>query len=237
MTGSTTMAPSVTAINNALAGKIGNDTELALTGDVRSASTTLTTGTIATTLSNSGVSADTYGTNSAVGETPAMGATFRVPGFEVDAKGRIISASTHNVRMPDAVPTSILSGTIADANLADVGSAGNYGPPASTTLAYSGTFLVPYITTDTKGRVTSSGIRSLTLPPEANNLPSGTLSVTGTPTAVLGGITTTTSAVYTAGGDITVEAHVPLATATTAGAMPPDMFDKLAEMLSPRDFQ
>ena len=52
----------------------------------------------------------------------------------------------------------------ADAvNLAAYGTAGTYGPSANATLAHSGTFTVPKVTTDAYGRVTASNI-TYTLP-------------------------------------------------------------------------
>lgn len=42
--------------------------------------------------------------------------------------------------------------------------AGNYGQPDNTTLAYSGTFSVPYVTVDAYGRVTAAATRTITLP-------------------------------------------------------------------------
>lgn len=136
--------------------------------------------------------------------------------------------------MPNSVATSILSGTIADANLVDKGTAGNYGPTANATLAYSGTFLVPYITTDAKGRVTAEATRTMTMPGAPTTAQSlvtaGTITVSGTATATVGGITTTTAPTYTSGGNVTVTATVPLATSTAAGAITPAMWDILEGM-------
>lgn len=56
----------------------------------------------------------------------------------------------------------------ADAvSLATYGTAGTYGPSAHATLAHSGTFTVPKITTDAYGRVTASNI-TYTLPADTN---------------------------------------------------------------------
>lgn len=48
--------------------------------------------------------------------------------------------------------------------LASVVTAGNAGPSANATLAYSGTFTVPYITYDAYGRVTGNANRTMTMP-------------------------------------------------------------------------
>ena len=48
--------------------------------------------------------------------------------------------------------------------LATVVTAGNAGPTANATLAYSGTFTVPYITYDAYGRVTGRTNRTMTMP-------------------------------------------------------------------------
>ena len=46
--------------------------------------------------------------------------------------------------------------------------AGNYGPSANASPAHNGTFSVPYITVDAKGRVTSAATRTITLPTDNN---------------------------------------------------------------------
>jgi hypothetical protein len=46
--------------------------------------------------------------------------------------------------------------------------AGSYGPSANATPAHSGTFSVPYITVDAKGRVTSASTKTITLPASGN---------------------------------------------------------------------
>ena len=43
-------------------------------------------------------------------------------------------------------------------------SAGSYGPSSGTTLAHEGTFSVPYITVDSKGRLTAASTKTYTLP-------------------------------------------------------------------------
>ena len=46
--------------------------------------------------------------------------------------------------------------------------AGNYGPSANASPAHSGTFSVPYITVDAKGRVTAASTKTITLPASGN---------------------------------------------------------------------
>ncbi len=46
--------------------------------------------------------------------------------------------------------------------------AGSYGPSANASPAHSGTFSVPYITVDAKGRVTSASTKTITLPASGN---------------------------------------------------------------------
>lgn len=46
--------------------------------------------------------------------------------------------------------------------------AGSYGPSSNASPAHSGTFSVPYITVDAKGRVTSASTKTITLPSDNN---------------------------------------------------------------------
>lgn len=65
----------------------------------------------ALTLANSGVTAGSYGPSA--NATPNAGATFQVPQITVDAKGRVTSAVTRTVKIPNA-PTTV-SGNAATA--------------------------------------------------------------------------------------------------------------------------
>ena len=57
------------------------------------------------------------------------------------------------------------SGTIsADRFPASGVTAGNYGPSADSSPGYNGTFTVPYVTVDSKGRVTAVSNKTITLP-------------------------------------------------------------------------
>lgn len=57
-------------------------------------------GTVNITHKLTDITAGTYGTNSTSALTPSFGATFEVPGYDVDKAGHIISTSTHTVQMP-----------------------------------------------------------------------------------------------------------------------------------------
>ena len=46
--------------------------------------------------------------------------------------------------------------------------AGNYGPSANASPGHGSTFSVPYLTVDTKGRVTAASTKTITLPADAN---------------------------------------------------------------------
>ena len=65
--------------------------------------------------------------------------------------------------------TDISSGTLAADRLPTSGVAtGNYGPSADSSPGHNGTFSVPYITVDAKGRVTSASTKTITLPSDNN---------------------------------------------------------------------
>lgn len=63
--------------------------------------------------------------------------------------------------------TNISSGTLSVDRLANSGAtAGSYGQTADATLAASGSFVIPSITVDAKGRVTAAADKTVTLPPD-----------------------------------------------------------------------
>ena len=64
------------------------------------------------THTDSGVSANTYGTTSTSALTPSFGATFSVPGFTVNAKGHITAAGAHTVKIPSLSYTATKSSGI-----------------------------------------------------------------------------------------------------------------------------
>lgn len=61
--------------------------------------------------------------------------------------------------------SNISSGTLSADRLATSGvTASSYGPSANTSPSHGGTFSVPYITVDNKGRVTAASTKTITLP-------------------------------------------------------------------------
>ena len=63
--------------------------------------------------------------------------------------------------------TNISSGTLSVDRLGNSGAtAGSYGQTADATLAASGSFVIPSITVDAKGRVTAASDKTVTLPPD-----------------------------------------------------------------------
>lgn len=64
--------------------------------------------------------------------------------------------------------SNVSQGTLSADRLATSGvTAGNYGPTANVSPAAGGSFSVPYVTVDNKGRVTSAATRTITLPASA----------------------------------------------------------------------
>lgn len=77
--------------------------------------------------------------------------------------------------------SNISSGTLSADRLATSGvTAGSYGPSTNASPAHSGTFNVPYITVDNKGRVMSIATRTITLPASGNTDTKVTQSATST---------------------------------------------------------
>lgn len=76
---------------------------------------------------------------------------------------------------------NISSGTLSADRLAASGAtAGSYGPSANASPAHSGTFSVPYITVDAKGRVTAISTKTITLPASGNTDTKNTAGSTNT---------------------------------------------------------
>lgn len=94
--------------------------------------------------------------------------------------------------------------------------AGSYGPSANASPAHSGTFSVPYITVDAKGRVTAASTKTITLPSDNNTDTKVNVKARGTTKAYIMGDTTAPAA--------TAAAHEAVAETavymdTTAGAV------------------
>jgi cytoskeletal protein CcmA (bactofilin family) len=77
-----------------------------LTGDVTGETSSTAGWTVATTLSNSGVTAGSYGPSA--NATPGHSGTFNVPYITVDAKGRVTSCSTKTITLPSDNNTDTL---------------------------------------------------------------------------------------------------------------------------------
>lgn len=113
-------------------------------------------------LSTTGVTAGTYG--DATAQTPAHGATFKVPSFTVDTFGRLTNAKEHTVKLP--TETQLSKGTATTGE--------------TTTLTHGGTFTVE-TDTNVSGHTVTPEKTTFKLPTETT-LSKGT-ATTGTPQA------------------------------------------------------
>lgn len=84
--------------NAGTATKFASAQSVALTGDVTGSASSQAGWSVATTLSNSGVTAGSYG--QAENASPTHKGTFSVPYITVDAKGRVTAASTKTITLP-----------------------------------------------------------------------------------------------------------------------------------------
>ena len=84
--------------NAGTATKFASAQSVALTGDVTGSASSQAGWSVATTLSNSGVTAGSYGPSADA--SPAHKGTFTVPYITVDAKGRVTEASTKTITLP-----------------------------------------------------------------------------------------------------------------------------------------
>jgi hypothetical protein len=118
---------------------------LALSGDITAASTPLANGTIATTLSNTGVTPGVYGDAT------------NTPQITVNAKGRVTGLSVIASTPPSTTYTGDATGsgtgTIALTLAASGVTAGNYGDATH----------VPQIQVDSKGRITLAGTAAISV--------------------------------------------------------------------------
>ena len=80
----------------------------------------------------------------------------------------VTSISAGSGLTTDQTNSGAITGT-GTISLSDTGvTIGSYGPSSNSTLTHSGTFSVPYITVDEKGRITSASTKTLTLPASEN---------------------------------------------------------------------
>lgn len=86
------------ACNAATATAFASSKSVTLTGDVTGTASSTAGWSVATTLANSGVTANSYGPSADA--SPTHGQDFTVPYFTVDAKGRITSASDKTITLP-----------------------------------------------------------------------------------------------------------------------------------------
>ncbi len=152
------------------------------------------------TLSASGATAGSYGPSAAA--TLTFGGSFNVPYVTVDAKGRVTAIKHFALKLPAAPTSvsgnagtatrlqtartisatgdgtwSVSFNGSANASgeftlAASGATAGSYGESAAKTLSYGGSFSIPYVTVDAKGRVTN--VKSIAL-----KMPSAQTDVTG----------------------------------------------------------
>jgi len=118
------------------------------------------------------LTAGNYGQNSNV-NVPTTGGSFSVPYITFDTKGRATHAANYTITIP-AYPTSLPpSGTILGdlagstwptLDLAAITTAGTHGSTTAQSPAFGGSFTVPYVTVDAKGRVTAGGTAQVNLP-------------------------------------------------------------------------
>ena len=86
----------------------------------------------------------------------------RIPNLDAS---KITSGTFAVERIPDLNASKITDGTLSSDRLPTSGvTAGSYGPSGNQSPSHGGTFSVPSITADAKGRVTSASTKTVTLP-------------------------------------------------------------------------
>lgn len=86
--------------------------------------------------------------------------------YDTDSLSDVFAAKDHNHAASD-----INSGTLDSARLPTSGvTAGSYGPSSNASPAHGGSFSVPYVTFDNKGRATAASTKTITLPSSSSGL-------------------------------------------------------------------
>ncbi|MCL1891692.1 MAG: hypothetical protein FWF97_00130 [Alphaproteobacteria bacterium] len=128
------------------------------------------------TLTTTGAAAGTYGITA---DASGSGASFKVPKFTVDTKGRLSMAGENTVTMPTTTtyagtaPITVSGSSITHDDSGVTAAA--YGPSAPATLTSGGTFTIPSVTVNAKGHVTAAATQTMTMPtiPAAFTHPAG----------------------------------------------------------------
>lgn len=93
----------------------------------------------------------------------------RVTALEAANKEQDTAISNAQTTADEAKDMAEAAQTTANQGVAASGvTAGSYGPTGNVAPAHRGTFTVPYITVDARGRVTNAATRTITLPADAN---------------------------------------------------------------------
>lgn len=190
----TLVAPNISgkATSASEANKLTTARNIALTGDATGTASFDGTAdaSIKTTLSNSGVTAGTYGTTSQ--DTVNTAKKVTIPKVSVDAKGRVTSASDQIILLPVDADTAVklanamkltasgdATGAVSFDGSANVElgltlsnsgvTAGKYGQQLSAKLGTDQSVIIPYITVDSKGRITSIKNTTFAIPSDSFN--------------------------------------------------------------------
>lgn len=149
--------------------------------DVEDSIPTYTGGT-GISISGTVISHASFGTAGTYGPTanssPGYGGTFTIPQVTTNATGHVTAVTVRTITLPTAQdipevetytgtsPISV-SGTTISHETSGV-TANSYGPTANSTLSHSGTFVVPQVTVNATGHVTSVTSHTLTLPSDSD---------------------------------------------------------------------
>lgn len=91
------------------------------------------------------------------------------PGLDRRVTALETASAEHGTAISTAQAAAEAAQATANQGVANSGvTAGNYGPTANASPAHRGSFTVPYISVDARGRVTAAATRTITLPADAN---------------------------------------------------------------------